>query len=86
MRPAASQRSGGVTLQIDRIRCDGHGACAGVLPERISLDEWGYPIIAAGPLPPELLTHARRAAGACPLQALRLADPAAPAGSGRRRP
>lgn len=59
-------------MYIDRVRCDGHGVCAGLLPERISLDEWGYPIIEADPIPPALLPHARRAVGACPLQALRL--------------
>jgi len=35
-------------LQIDRIRCDGHGLCGELLPELISLDDWGYPIIKAG--------------------------------------
>lgn len=67
-----------VMLHIDRIRCDGHGACGGVLPERISLDEWGYPIVEAGAVPPELIAHARRAVNACPLQALRLVRPPAP--------
>lgn len=30
-------------LRIDWIRCDAHGLCAELLPERITLDEWGYP-------------------------------------------
>lgn len=72
MRPSVAERVNAVAVHIDRIRCDGHGVCAGLLPERISLDEWGYPIIAAGPIPPELLPHARRAVAACPLQALAL--------------
>jgi ferredoxin len=64
----------GETLQIDRIRCDGHGLCAELLPELIRLDDWGYPIIKAGTIPPSLIEHARRAADACPVLALRLAS------------
>lgn len=59
-------------LAVDRIACAGHGACAELLPELIELDEWGYPIVAAGPVPPRLAEHARRAAAACPTLALRL--------------
>jgi len=58
---------------IDRIRCDGHGLCAELLPERISLDDWGYPIIKAGAVSPQLLENARRAVDACPVLALKLA-------------
>jgi ferredoxin len=60
-------------LNIDRIRCDGHGICAELLPELISFDDWGYPIIEAGAIPARLLDHARRAVAACPVLALRLA-------------
>ena len=59
-------------LTIDRIRCDGHGLCAELLPELIELDDWGYPILARGPIPEHLRDHARRAAAACPVLALRL--------------
>ena len=31
-------------VRVDPIACDGHGLCADLLPERIELDEWGYPI------------------------------------------
>ena len=61
-----------VTLEIDRIRCDGSGLCAELLPELIRLDDWGYPIIEAGPIPGELVAHARRAVDACPVLALKL--------------
>jgi ferredoxin len=44
--------------------------CAELLPERIALDEWGYPILDERPLPPELVSHAQRAAQACPTFAL----------------
>ncbi len=59
------------TLQVDRIRCDGHGLCAELLPEVITLDDWGFPITKAGTLPPRLVEHARRAVDACPVLALR---------------
>jgi ferredoxin len=62
----------GETLQIDRIRCDGHGLCAELLPEMIRLDDWGYPIISGGTVATHLLTHAQRAVDACPVLALRL--------------
>jgi len=64
----------GDVLQIDRIRCDGHGLCAELLPELISLDDWGYPILKPGTVPPSLVEHARRAVDACPVLALRLAS------------
>ncbi|HEV7728202.1 MAG: ferredoxin [Modestobacter sp.] len=65
-------------LRVDPIACSGHGVCAELLPERIALDEWGYPLLAAGDLPAELHRDARRAVAACPARALRLAP--APAG------
>ena len=37
-----------VVLQVDRIRCDGYGMCAELLPELIELDDWGYPILTTG--------------------------------------
>jgi ferredoxin len=63
----------GEQLQVDRIRCDGHGLCAELLPEWISLDDWGYPIVKPGTLTPGLLEHARQAVDTCPVLALRLA-------------
>ena len=64
----------GEVLWIDRIRCDGHGMCAELLPEMISLDDWGYPVIKAGNIPSGLADHARRAVDACPVLALRLSS------------
>jgi ferredoxin len=61
-------------LAVDPISCTGHGLCAELLPERISLDEWGYPLIAGGELPPDLFRTARRVAAACPVRALHLRD------------
>ena len=59
-------------IALNPIQCEAHGLCAELLPERVTLDEWGYPIIDGSPLPPELLAHARRAADACPTLALLL--------------
>lgn len=57
-------------LRVNPIACEAHGMCAELLPERIALDEWGYPLIDDRPLPPELVDHAWRAAQACPTFAL----------------
>jgi len=59
-------------LRLNPIACEAHGMCAELLPERITLDEWGYPLLDDEPLPRSLLEHARRAAQACPTFALRL--------------
>lgn len=58
-------------LRLDPTACAGHGLCADLLPERIQLDEWGFPII-TGDLPQSLAGHARRAVRACPTLALQL--------------
>ncbi|MEY9875606.1 ferredoxin [Streptacidiphilus sp. MAP12-33] len=67
-------RSRELTLRIDRIACEGHGACAELLPELLTLDEWGYPVVHSATVPADLTAHARRAVAACPVLALRL-DP-----------
>jgi ferredoxin len=59
-------------IEVDPITCEAHGLCAELLPERITLDEWGYPLIDPTPIPPALQDLARRAADACPTLALRL--------------
>ncbi len=61
-----------LALIVDPIGCRAHGLCAQELPEAIVLDEWGYPILAAGPIPPHLLRRAKTAAAACPVLALKL--------------
>ena len=71
----------GETLRIDRIRCDGYGMCAEMLPEVIELDDWGYPIIRSGAIPEDLLPLARRAVDVCPVLALKLVPDRAAAGS-----
>ena len=59
-----------IEVVVDPIRCEAHGLCAELLPERIQLDRWGFPIIDPTPIPPDLEVHARRAAAACPTLAL----------------
>jgi ferredoxin len=60
------------TLRVDPIACEAHGFCAELLAERISLDDWGYPIIDPRPIDSTLEPYARRAVQACPTLALSL--------------
>ncbi|MGI8451993.1 MAG: ferredoxin [Streptosporangiaceae bacterium] len=59
-------------LRVDPTLCSGHGLCAELLPELITLDEWGYPIVAREPVPGSLDRHVRRAVTDCPALALKL--------------
>jgi ferredoxin len=59
-------------LRVNPIACEAHGMCAELFPERITLDEWGYPLIDGSPVPPSEVEHARRAVEACPTFALLL--------------
>jgi ferredoxin len=61
-----------IRITIDPVACDAYGYCAELLPEAISLDEWGYPMVDGKPLPPELIATARRAARDCPRRAITL--------------
>jgi ferredoxin len=61
-----------VRIELDPIKCEAHGLCAELLPERITLDEWGYPLIDQTPIPPALEGVAQRAVSACPTLALKL--------------
>lgn len=72
------------TLRIDPTSCRGDGICAVRLPERIGLDEWGYPLLSAEPIPPDLLPAARAAVAGCPVLALWLEPSAQAATTGRR--
>jgi len=59
-------------LAVDPIACRAHGLCAELLPDLVRLDEWGYPVVDAGPVPPEHRRPVRAAIRACPTLALRL--------------
>ena len=64
-------------LRVSPIACKGHGLCAELFPERVRLDDWGYPIVDRAPVPHSLEQHMRRAVAACPTLALRLERAAA---------
>ena len=59
-------------LAVNPITCVGHGLCAELFPEWITLDDWGYPIIDPHPIPRRFRLHAERAIEACPTLALLL--------------
>jgi ferredoxin len=59
-------------LDVDWARCTGELMCAELLPELITVDDWGYPMLPRRPIPDHLLGNARRARAACPVMALRL--------------
>ena len=73
---AASRRRRGdeqtrIALRVNPIMCVAHGLCAELFPERITLDDWGYPIIDGRPDPARARgARAPRAAAACPTLAL----------------
>jgi len=62
----------GARLDIDWTRCDGHGLCAALLPDRIGRDEWGFPVLDGRPVTPNEEKSVRRAVTVCPALALRL--------------
>ena len=69
MRPIGSARRTW-RIRVDPTRCSGRGLCAEMLPELISLDDWGFPIMSEEALGATLLRHARRTVAACPELAL----------------
>ena len=60
-------------LRVDWPQCRARGLCAELLPERIVLDEWGYPVV-LGPVADAQRALAREAVAACPRRALHLLD------------
>lgn len=57
-------------LRVDFIACAGRGICAEMLPELITLDDWGFPVVSDQPVPAHLLPDARVTAHTCPMLAL----------------
>lgn len=71
MRATSSQ----LQLVVDGATCDGHGICALVVPERVSLDQWGYASLDGELIEDSAtLVRARRAVHACPAGALTLCE------------
>jgi ferredoxin len=61
----------GRRLEIDWTRCDGHGLCVRLWPERIGVDPWGFPLLPAA-IDDDEVDRARQVVGICPRLALRL--------------
>ena len=69
MSPAAHAA---VRMRVDPVACDAFGYCAELLPERVTLDEWGYPVVDGTPVAGVLVELATRAAAECPRRAIHL--------------
>jgi ferredoxin len=59
-------------LTVDPIACTGYGLCPEIAPELVVPDDWGFPIVESGGIPPDLLASASRAVRLCPRLALRI--------------
>ncbi|MEV6164881.1 ferredoxin [Streptomyces sp. NPDC052052] len=58
-------------IKLDRTVCDGFGICARHAPGVFTLDDWGYPSLAAGgDIAPEDEVGVRRALLDCPAHAI----------------
>lgn len=58
-------------LRVNPILCEGYGYCAEIVPELITVDDWGYPIVNPKQIDSDdLLKLARRAVATCPRLAL----------------
>lgn len=68
------KEASGPRLSLNPVKCDAHGLCLQALPEMLRADPWGYPVVVDAPVPPRLLSHARRAVAVCPTLALKLLD------------
>ncbi len=66
------RRPPAVVVRVDPVACDAYGYCADLLPERVGVDEWGYPVVDGTPVDGDLATVAARAAAACPRRAVHL--------------
>ena len=62
-------------LRVNPVLCSGYGYCAEIVPELISLDDWGFPIVSSRPIDDDkLLGLAERAVATCPRLALMLEE------------
>lgn len=60
-------------IEVDWIRCAGHGVCAAALSEMITRDPWGFPVVRGdGEVPGHLRPAAKTAEATCPAAALRV--------------
>lgn len=61
-------------VRVDPVACEAYGYCAELLPERVTLDEWGYPVVDRAPVGADLVELATRAAAECPRRAFLLEE------------
>lgn len=61
-------------LEVDWTACRGSGTCSELLPERVALDPWGFPVLDPTPVPDGLQRLARRTVATCPTRALSLRE------------
>jgi ferredoxin len=69
------KRGTSFVLHVNPILCDGFGHCHELAPDLVGVDEWGYPIVHAEPVPLSnhaALESARFAVRGCPRSALRI--------------
>jgi ferredoxin len=64
-----SEKTMTTVIKVNPIACQAYGYCAELLPELVTLDEWGYPVVDGSPVPRHLAELARRAAKDCPRRA-----------------
>jgi ferredoxin len=65
-------------LRVNPIACDAFGYCAELVPEIITRDEWGYPILDEGAIPSHLFPWVERVVRECPRRALFIEKVVAP--------
>jgi ferredoxin len=62
-------------IRVNPILCNGYGYCAEIVPELISVDDWGFPIVSTSTIEDGRILHlAERAVATCPRLALLLED------------
>jgi ferredoxin len=62
-------------LRVNPILCNGYGYCAEIVPELVSLDDWGFPIVNESAIVDERVERlAERAVATCPRLALLLEE------------
>jgi len=68
------------SLAVDMVKCDGHGICAWLFPDRVRLDDWGYAWVDPAAIEtPRQRRAANAAVRACPRRALTLLTVGTPA-------
>jgi ferredoxin len=67
-------KGGGMRVVVDRDRCESNAVCVRIAPEVFQLDDDGYALVTADPVPVEWETLAKQAIAECPRAALSRKD------------